>query len=179
LKTQERALMISTLYSSINTFFDDIATDPDYDADKISSYRIGSDDLTYTDLAYDAIHDYQIEPLLRHLKNTAPGLDNLPSWLFRACSYELAGVIADLLNLSFSSGRVPVSWLSAIVTPVPKVPQPQQLSDFRPISVTPIISRVAEKLIVTRWLCPAILGKILHSDPQAVLQLLLFISCIM
>ena len=52
--------------------------------------------------------------------------------------------------------RVPVSWLSAIVTPVTKVPQPQQLSDFRPILVTPIISRVAEKLIVTRWLRPAI-----------------------
>ena len=51
----------------INTFFADIATDPDYEADKISRYRIGSDDLTYTDPAYDAIHDYQIEPLLRHL----------------------------------------------------------------------------------------------------------------
>ena len=32
----------------------------------------------------------------------------------------------------------------------------QQLADFRPISVTPILSRVAEKLVVTRWLRPAI-----------------------
>ena len=72
------------------------------------------------------------------------------------CSYELAGIIADLLNLSFCSGRVPEQWLCALVTPVPKVSQPQQLADFRPISVTPILSRIAEKIIVTRWLRPAI-----------------------
>ena len=94
----------------INKFFADIATDPHYDAGQISSYRIGGD-VSYTFIGDDAIHDYQIEPVLRHLKNTAPGLDNLPSWLFRACSYELAGVIADLLNLSFSSGRVPETYL--------------------------------------------------------------------
>ena len=62
---------------------------------------------------------------------------------------EISGVIAGILNLSFSSGRVPQQWLCAIVTPVPKIPQPQQLADFRPISVTPILSRVAEKLVVT------------------------------
>jgi len=65
---------------------------------------------------------------------------------------KLAGVIAGIFNLSFSSGRVPEQWLCALVTPVPKVPQPQQLADFRPISVTPILSRIAEKLVVTHWL---------------------------
>ena len=74
----------------------------------------------------------------------------MTSWLFCTCSYELAGVTADLLNLSFRSGRVPETWLSAIVTPVPKVLQPQQLSDSRPMSETPTISRVAEKLTVMR-----------------------------
>jgi len=69
---------------------------------------------------------------------------------------EISSVIAGILNLSFSSGRVPQQWLCALVTPVPKIPQPQQLADCRPISVTPILSRVAEKLVVTRWLRPAI-----------------------
>jgi len=39
---------------------------------------------------------------------------------------------------------------------VPTVPHPQQLADFRPTSVTQILSRIAEKLIVTKWLRPAI-----------------------
>ena len=47
-------------------------------------------------------------------------------------------------------------WLNALVTPVPKVPAPVCLSDFRPISVTPHLSRIAEKVIVHHWLYPAI-----------------------
>jgi len=30
------------------------------------------------------------------------------------------------------------------------------LSDFRPISVTPILSRILEKYVVSRWIRPAI-----------------------
>jgi hypothetical protein len=104
------------------------------------------------------ISEYEAEPMLRHLKkNTSPGIDGLPAWLFRMfCSYELANIVACIFNESFRTGTVPGNWLSAIVTPIPKVPQPKQLSDFRPISVTPLLSRIAEKLIVKRWLRPAI-----------------------
>ena len=76
--------------------------------------------------------------------------------MFRLCSVKLADVTAGVINLSFRSGRVPEQWLRAVVTPVPKISQPLQLADFRPISVTPILSRIAEKLIVTKWLRPAI-----------------------
>jgi len=99
---------------------------------------------------------YQIEPLLCILKNTAPGCDNLPSWIFRQCSVELADVVAKLLNLSFDSGNVYSNWKTAIVTPVPKVAKPTSVTDFRPISVTPILSRIAERLVVKQWLYPAI-----------------------
>ena len=43
-----------------------------------------------------------------------------------------------------------------MVTPVPKVARPTSISEFRPISVTPILSRLAEKLVVRRWLFPAL-----------------------
>ena len=43
-----------------------------------------------------------------------------------------------------------------MVTPVPKLSAPIGFSDFRPISVTPHLSRIAEKVIVRRWLQPAI-----------------------
>ena len=90
------------------------------------------------------VNGYELEPVLRRLKNTAPGCDGIPVWVYRNCSFELANVIADIFNCSFRTGMVPVSWLTAIVTPVPKVSHPTSLSDFRPISVTPILSRIAE-----------------------------------
>ena len=60
------------------------------------------------------------------MKNTAPGYDyiNFFCWVFKTCSYELAGVVAIIINYSFRTGTVPVTWLTAIVTPVPKVLNP-------------------------------------------------------
>ena len=46
--------------------------------------------------------------------------------------------------------------LTAVVTPVPKMPCPSGLADYRPISVTSILSCVVEKLVVWQWLRPAI-----------------------
>jgi len=72
------------------------------------------------------------------------------------CSIELAEPISNIINQSLSTGRLPAQWLSSLVTPVPKVPRPKSFNDFRPISVTPILCRLTEKLIVRRWLRPAL-----------------------
>ena len=94
--------------------------------------------------------------MLRLMKCSSPGLEGIPSWFFRNCSYEIADVVTHILNLSFTHGVVPQQWKCAVVTPVPKVSKPTAISDFRPISVTPLLSRVAERILVRKWLLPAI-----------------------
>jgi len=73
------------------------------------------------------VNDCELEPVLRRLENTAPGCDDIPAWVYRSCSFELADVISDIFNCSFRTGTVPVSWLTATVTPVPKVSHPASL----------------------------------------------------
>jgi len=46
---------------------------------------------------------------------------------------------------------------TAIVTPISKVSQQTNCGDYRPISVTPIMSRIVEKIVVRTWLCPSII----------------------
>jgi len=74
--------------------------------------------------------------MLSKMKLTASGCDGIPSWLLRECSYELADIVAHIVNCSVISGTVSSYWLNALVTPVPKVPKPTGFSDYRPISVT-------------------------------------------
>jgi len=50
------------------------------------------------------ITDYELEPCLHKIKPAAPGLDALPSWIFSKCSYELAGIVAYIINCSFRAG---------------------------------------------------------------------------
>ena len=85
------------------------------------------------------------------------GYSDLPCWVFKQCSYELASIVTAIFNKSFQTGTVPIDWLTAVVTPVPKKPCPSGLADDRPISVTPILTHVVEKLVERQWLRLAIL----------------------
>ena len=61
-----------------------------------------------------------------------------------------------MLNFIITAGQIPDIWRTAIVTAVPKVSQPGGCSDYRPISVTHILSCITERIIVNRRLTPSI-----------------------
>ena len=56
---------------------------------------------------------------------------------------RLAVVFRRLLRL----GSFPVCWRVAIVTPIPKDPLSSSASNYRPISLTPILSKVFDRLV--------------------------------
>jgi len=75
----------------LNQFFTTISTDPNYKLNHITAFK--KPDAPHTDLVTSVVQNYQIEHLLRRLKNTSPYCDNLPAWLFKKCSVELADVV--------------------------------------------------------------------------------------
>jgi len=62
-----------------------------------------------------------------------------------------------LFNQSLVTGVVPRQWKTAIITPVAKVATPAQPGDFRPISITPVLSRSLERFVVRKFVYPALL----------------------
>jgi len=80
----------------LNQYFAGISTDPDYSLYDVIQFYTQKDDLSTTFTFIDipvGLHGYEIEPILRRMKNTAPGYDNLPALLFKKCSVELADVV--------------------------------------------------------------------------------------
>ena len=67
---------------------------------------------------------------------------------------EIAPVLAPKLSVIFRKllrlGLFPDCWKTANITPVPKGPISQTPSNYRPISITPALSKVFEKLIASR-----------------------------
>ena len=57
-----------------------------------------------------------------------------------------ADILADIINSSFVTKFFPTRWKEAIVKPIPKVSNPTQASDYRPISLLPAFSKIAEKI---------------------------------
>ena len=89
----------------------------------------------------------------------------IPYWVFRECAVELSEIVAYLFNQSLHSGKFPTRWKQAIVTPILKVKKVSyytSIGDLRPISVTPILSRILEKVVVKKHLCPALDDELFH-----------------
>ena len=78
--------------------------------------------------------------MLARISRTSLGNDNIPYWVYRDCSSELAEVVTRIANMSVSRGVVPAAWRTAVITPDPKCTPVSGVSVLRPISVTPILS---------------------------------------
>ena len=97
-----------------------------------------------------------IELILAQTKKTSPGSDNVPYWVYHDCAHELSDVFTMIVNMSVAFGVVPSAWRTAVIPPVPKCTPVNEVSDLRPISVTPILSCIVERLIVRDHIFPAI-----------------------
>ena len=144
--------------SEINASFADIASDPNYDSDKINDI-VHASLLTCKHEDVHEVSEYEICKILSTLKKTSPGPDGIPHWVFRNCAIELTPVLTHIINLSLRTGVVPDAWKRALVTPVLKVKKVSEYkghSDLRPISVTSILSRTVERLVVQKYLWPSL-----------------------
>ncbi|XP_028409529.1 uncharacterized protein LOC114532151 [Dendronephthya gigantea] len=64
----------------------------------------------------------QIKAILKHLNpKKASGSDDIPAWLLKRYSEELAPIIHNIICSSISQSKYPTLYKHALVTPVPKV----------------------------------------------------------
>ena len=89
-----------------------------------------------------ALHGYTSE-LLRYAKLAATPDDPAPAHLLAPC-------LVVLFNAAFSTGQVPQSWKTSLVTPVIKHGDATDTANYRPISVGEPISRLYASIMVQR-----------------------------
>ena len=120
---------------SLNKYYSTISTDPQYiePVNKSSTVR-----------CQNFISVLSTFKLLERLKPTAAGPDGIPAWFLRLLAPELAIPLAHIYNLSIMQSVVPSQWKVARIVPIPKIKNPAELSDFRPLSITSIISRLGK-----------------------------------
>ena len=75
------------------------------------------------------------------------GMDNISSFILKKNMPILANGLSQIFKMSFSTGQFPASWKVAGVTPIYKNGSSSENSNYRPISVLPVVSRLFEKLI--------------------------------
>ena len=126
--------------TAINQYFKEINTDPAHSISQWIPIPPGT--------RVPALEVHTVQRFLARQKRTAPGPDGLPHWMWRDFSHLLAPVIAKLFNLSLQEQFVPCHWKLPNVTPIPKESPLTNCNQLRPISLTNIIIRLFEKLIL-------------------------------
>jgi hypothetical protein len=107
----------------------------------------------------EAISEWHVFKALDRLQPTGTGLDKLPAWFLRLGEPVFAKPLARLFNIhvSLANRIVPHQWKRARIRSIPKVTTPLHPSDFRPISVTPVLTRIMERLVVSQLIYPSLL----------------------
>ena len=81
----------------------------------------------------------------------AEGPDEIPPKFLKALGPVALTELLDIYNMSFSTAAVPQTWKNAIILPLLKADKPvNELSSFRPISLTSCICKVMKKMLNER-----------------------------
>lgn len=90
----------------------------------------------------------EVSRKLFEIHTNATGTDGIPvSFLKLLCPFVLPK-LCHLFNAIITAKRFPMPWKTALVTPIPKTPNPNLPKHFRPISVLPAASKVLEKILL-------------------------------
>ena len=89
--------------------------------------------------------------LLECLKTSrSSGHDGISVFLLKRIIINIATPLSYIFNLSISTGKCPSSFKTAKVIPVFKKDDPSLLTNYRPISILPSMSKILEKIIYKR-----------------------------
>ena len=99
--------------------------------------------------AYCISVDVTLLALQRVKTNKATGPDNIPAWVLKDHANILAAPLTAIFNSSLREGVIPNEWKMTNVIPLPKTkPISSAETDIRPISLTPIVAKVFESIVL-------------------------------
>ncbi len=94
-------------------------------------------------ISYEILYKY----LCGISPSTACCVDGITTRLIKACGDAIIDPLLYIINLSISSCVFPLAWKEAKVTPLHKGGPTMDPTNYRPISVLPIFSKVLERAI--------------------------------
>ncbi|CAH2108818.1 unnamed protein product [Euphydryas editha] len=93
------------------------------------------------------ISNDKVQAAIKDLKeDTSPGPDEIPVLILKKC--DITERLVHLMQTSYDTGILPKLWKTATVIPVFKKGDKLEPRNYRPISLTSVVCKVMEKIIV-------------------------------
>ena len=75
----------------------------------------------------------------------ANGPDGISTTMLKSTAYSIAPALTKLFNKSISSGKLPSTWKTSSIVPIPKGDENSSVTNYQPISLLSIISKILER----------------------------------
>ena len=94
------------------------------------------------------VHCNGVLKLLKNLKvHKATGPDDIPAYILKAATHELAPILTHLYQSSLDRSEVPTDWKEALIVPLFKKGEKHKASNYRSVSLTSIACKIIEHII--------------------------------
>ena len=93
---------------------------------------------------------FEVFKVINSLKNKSCPVSSYPVKVLKYISDIISPILADIMNISFSTGTFPDLLKVARVVPVYKGGEKTDPNNYRPISILPIISKIFERIAHTQ-----------------------------
>ena len=111
-----------------------------------SNTNENQDTFTLKRTTYDAV-----KKEINNFKNDcSTGFDTIPVTYLKPASEYIASPITNIINNCINTNSFPKMWKIVRILPIPKVKVPTKPSDYRPISLLPLLSKVCERIILNQ-----------------------------
>ena len=82
--------------------------------------------------------------LLATLDTTANGQDGISARMLKSVAASITPSLTKLFNMSLMTGCIPTQWEKSVVVPIPKNSNTSSPTNYRPISLLPIVRKLLE-----------------------------------
>lgn len=133
-------------FTKINDFFLSV-----YNKDKASqpilNYYCTRKYKENAEFKFNLVNREHIECIVLNLKSNASGVDKISLQMLKLCMPVISIYLTHLINLCLEKSYFPKYWKYAVICPIPKVNNPLEYKDLRPISLLSILSKILEKVV--------------------------------
>jgi len=121
---------------------DNSKSDPSAEEPKTQDHN-GSQ--TETEIHFD--YDLVRKKLLHLQEDKSPGPDGIHPLVLKRCTEVLATPLSIIFQKSYTDGKIPNDWKLANISPIHKKGSKDEPENYRPISLTSVVSKVMESII--------------------------------
>ena len=99
---------------------------------------------------FEPTNSAELHLIIKEMKNVGSGLDNINAKIFKSTYPTIISELVHFVNICLGKGIFPENMKIAVVKPIYKNGNRSMMSNYRPISILPYISKLIEKIIHKR-----------------------------